>query len=92
MKIKIKGTSSALHYDFENIEKYEKLGFMIETVTSNDIDLITNRLEKPYFKIEGNPEIEINSIEELFELSKSIRKALILEINGTILIYDDYIE
>lgn len=80
MKFEVKTAGD--HYTAEQANKYEELGFTFTPETTG--------FYHGLFKINGNPEIEINSIEELVEFIKKYDKIIM---NSTsIQIYDDYIE
>jgi hypothetical protein len=72
-------TAGYFYPEKEKREKLEKLGF---TFKPSDYK---------YFSIRGNPKIVFNSLEELMDFIKLIGEDVVVG-DGTITIYDDYIE
>ena len=72
---------SAAYFSYnQNVELLKKYGFTI-----------TETNDKFKGVIEGNPKIEINSLDELIALSNEFNSSLILD-DGLITIYNGYIE
>jgi len=66
-------------YSYSSKEKLEKLGFIFKEVRGR------------WHKSDYEPEIEINTLEDLLEFQSEIGCELILD-SGSIEIYDDYRE
>jgi hypothetical protein len=80
MKFKL-STIGDCYTDPDKIEKLEKIGFTFKPSTFAMFNTKT-------FHIEGSPEIEINTLEELIEFSNTFGELIVSD--GSIEIYDDY--
>lgn len=82
MKLKLTTCQSRYYTkDFKSLDVYKKYGFEFHYDSTYQ-----------EYIIKGNPEIDINSIDELIEISKEFGADLIVSDNSEIKIYDGYIE
>ncbi len=77
MKFKIE-TTGYFYQNLEDINRLEQIGFTFEKSDYKD------------FKITGNPEIEINTLEELIQFGNKHGEIIVSD--GHIEIYDNYRE
>jgi len=83
MKFKLSTAGFRYHVSDKNIEILKKLGFTFAQLKG----LPYEPNPKEWLHIEGEPEIEINSLEELLELGDKMAASLVVD-RGEITIYD----
>jgi hypothetical protein len=80
MKFKI--TTTGWSYSKEDVKLLTQLGFKFDKANTQGMYLIDNKI----------PEIEINTLEELLELSNNFGQLIVDAVDETIEIYDNWRE